>query len=300
MTIVAGADVGGTKTVALVGMPDAVAGRATGPGAAVRPGRALASVSPIAECVRQALAGAGVLRCKALVVGAAGAGHPTDRTELAQALRIEDLADQIRVTTDLEIAVVAAFGNAPGIVVASGTGSAAVARDRDGVIHRGGGYGWQMGDEGSGYALGRAALGAVGWAQDGRGPATALTAALLAVTRTRDFNALVRWAATAAPGAVASLALPVLEAAKANDSVAESLVEVSARDLVRLAESMLAHFEGEVPVAIALHGGMLRAGMPLRDRVAAAIQAHDRFAMVDHPVEPAQGALTLAAALAAG
>jgi len=300
MTIVAGVDVGGTNTVALVGMPDAVAGRATGPGAAVRPGRALASVSPIAECVRQALARAGVLRCQALVVGAAGAGHPTDRTELAQALRIEDLADQVRVTTDLEIAIIAAFGDAPGIVVASGTGSAAVARDRGGVIHRGGGYGWQMGDEGSGYALGRAALGAVGWAHDGRGPATALTAALLATTRTRDFNALVRWAATAAPGAVASLALPVLEAAAADDAVAQSLVEVSARDLVRLAVSMLAHFEGDGPVAIAMHGGMLRVGPSLRDAVARAIQANDRFALVDRPVEPAQGALTLAAALAAG
>ncbi len=300
MTIVAGVDVGGTKTVAVVGMPDAVAGRGTGPGAAVRPGRALASVSPIAECVRQALAQAGVLRCKALVVGAAGAGHPTDRTELAQALRIEDLADQVRVTTDLEIAIVAAFGDEPGIVVASGTGSAAVARDRAGVIRRGGGYGWQMGDEGSGYAIGRAALGAVGWAHDGRGPATALAAALLAATRTRDYNALVRWAATAAPGAVASLALPVLEAAQADDPVAQGIVEAGTRDLVRLAESMLAHFEGDAPVAIALHGGMLRAGMPLRDALAAAIQANDRFALVDHPVEPAQGALTLAAALAAG
>jgi len=299
MTIVAGVDVGGTKTVALVGMPDAVTGQATGPGAAVRPGRALASVSPIAECVRQALARAGVLRCQALVVGAAGAGHPTDRTELAQALRIEDLADQVRVTTDLEIAIVAAFDHEPGIVLASGTGSAAVARDRSGVIHRGGGYGWQMGDEGSGYSLGRAALGAVGLAHDGRGPATALTAALLAATRTRDFHALIRWAATAAPGAVASLALPVLEAAKAGDPIAQNLVDGGARDLARLAESMLAHFEGGAPVAIAMHGGMLRTGMPLRNAVAAAIQANDRFALVERPVEPAQGALALAATLVA-
>lgn len=298
--MVAGVDAGGTKTVAVVGMPNDIAGRASGPGAAVRPGRALASVSAIAGCLRRALAQAGRLRCQALVVGAAGTGHPADQRELAQALRLEDLADRVRVTTDLEIALVAAFGDESGIVLAAGTGSAAVARDAHGVTHRGGGYGWQMGDEGSGYALARAALGAVGRAQDGRGQATTLTAGLLEASRSRDFDSLVRWAATATPGAVASLAQRVLLAADQGDVVASGLVDSAARDLAALAEMMLAHFTTDAPVPIALHGGMLHPGSSLGRALSGNIRADQRFALVEDLVDPAVGALSLATRLPEG
>ena len=297
MTIVVGVDVGGSKTTALVGSAESISGEATGPGAAIRPGRALASVGPIAECIRHALARAGMLRSEALVIGAAGAGHSSERGELAQAMRSEDLAGRVRITTDLEIALVAAFGSQPGIVLSAGTGSAAMGRDSTGTIHRSGGYGWQMGDEGSGYALGRAALGAVGRANDGRAPATALTEGLLEATHCRDFRALVRWASTAAPGAVASVAQAVLQAAAGGDEVATAIVEQAAQDLMRLAESMLSHFGKGESVPVVLHGGVLRPGQPLRNTTLAAIQATGRFAVDDHTIEPAKGALVLAEAL---
>jgi N-acetylglucosamine kinase-like BadF-type ATPase len=297
MTIVTGVDVGGTKTTALVGSAESVSGQAAGPGAAIRPGRALASVGPIAECIRQALARAGVLRAEALVIGAAGAGHPSERGELAQAMRSEDLAGRVRVTTDLEIALVAAFGDQRGIVLSAGTGSAAVGRDSTSTIHRSGGYGWQMGDEGSGYALGRAALGAVGRARDGRAPATALTEGLLEATRCRDLGALVRWASTATPGAVASLAHTVLEAAAGEDEVATAIVDQASQDLARLAEGMLSHFGADEPVPLVLHGGVLRPGQPLHDATLAALSTTDRFRVEERTIDPAKGALVLAEAL---
>lgn len=300
MTFVTGVDVGGTKTTALVGSSESIAGHATGPGAAIRPGRALASVGPIAECIRHALAKAGALRSEALVIGAAGAGHPTERGELAQAMRSEDLANRVRVTTDLEIALVAAFGSQPGIVLSAGTGSAAVGRDAAGAVHRSGGFGWQMGDEGSGYALGRAALGAVGQAVDNRGPVTALTQGLLEATRCRDLRALVRWAGTATPGAVASLARAVLHAAAGGDPVATAIVDQGAQDLKRLAESVLPHFEGDQPVPIVLHGGVLRPNQPLRMATVAALRTIGRVAVDDRVIEPAKGALVLAEELLEG
>ena len=58
--------------------------RADGPGAAVRPGRALASATVIAEVVRRALAGAGRLTGDVLLVGAAGAGREPERDELRE------------------------------------------------------------------------------------------------------------------------------------------------------------------------------------------------------------------------
>src|SRR5688572_7084486 len=123
MPILIGADVGGSKTAVGVSEGGDVLARADGPGAAVRPGRALASASVIAEVVRRALAERGRLAGDVLVVGAAGAGRDPERDELRRALRAESLADRVLVTTDIEIALAGAFEQGPGIVVSAGTGS---------------------------------------------------------------------------------------------------------------------------------------------------------------------------------
>ena len=126
--ILVGADVGGSKTAVGVSDGETILSRADGGGAAVRPGRALASASVIAEVVRQALAGAGRLTADVLYIGAAGAGREPERDELRKALRAENLAPKVMVATDIEIALAAAFDDGPGIVVSAGTGSVAVGR----------------------------------------------------------------------------------------------------------------------------------------------------------------------------
>src|SRR5919206_2826411 len=93
-----GADVGGTKTAVGVSIDGKIVGRAEGRGAAVRPGRALASASTIVEVVRRALSAAGRLTGDVLVVGAAGAGRQTEQEELRTALRGENLVSHIIVT----------------------------------------------------------------------------------------------------------------------------------------------------------------------------------------------------------
>ncbi|HEX6645233.1 MAG TPA: BadF/BadG/BcrA/BcrD ATPase family protein [Gemmatimonadales bacterium] len=256
MTILIGADVGGTKTAAAVERDGVIAGRAEGPGAAVRPGRALASAATIAETVRRALAEAGALQGDVLVVGAAGAGREPEARELQQALRGEAVARTVVVTTDIAIALEGALGDGPGIVLAAGTGSIAVGRDASGAMHRAGGYGWQMGDEGSGYAIGRAALGAVSRAEDGRGAATALSAALLGAARCATFDELVRWTATAGPPEVAALAPHVLAAAADGDAVARAIVHYAAEELAGL----VLHLRGKVggDAVVAVTGSLIR------------------------------------------
>src|SRR3954469_5677036 len=96
--VLIGADVGGTKTAVAVSRDGKIVGRADGPGAALRPGRALVSSSAIADVVRQALAAAGLLMGDVLVVGAAGAGREPEREELRKALRGENVATTVVVT----------------------------------------------------------------------------------------------------------------------------------------------------------------------------------------------------------
>jgi N-acetylglucosamine kinase-like BadF-type ATPase len=238
-------DAGGTKTVAAVAQEGKELARETGPAGTVRPGRVLASATAIASTVRQALARVGKVRADKMV--GAGVGRDEERKALHAALRAEGIAAAVHITTDIEIALEAAYGKGPGIVLLAGTGSFAIARLADGSLKRQGGYGWQMGDEGSGYALGRSALTAAGRAFDGRGPATGLSVAILESARLGTFNELVRWSVTALPTEVAGLALPVLRLAREGDKVALELAEQSARDLVALVIPLLDSFGGKAP-----------------------------------------------------
>jgi N-acetylglucosamine kinase-like BadF-type ATPase len=292
--ILIGVDVGGTKTAAGVADGEQIVARADGPGAAVRPGRALASAGVIAEVVRRALAAAGRLTGDVLYVGAAGAGREPERDELRKALRGESMATTVVVATDIEISLAAAFDDGPGIVVSAGTGSVAVGRDGAGRQHRLGGYGWQMGDEGSGYAIGRAALGAVSRAADGRSPRTALSERILAASRSEDFDALVRWAAGASPAEVAALAPHVLEVAAQGDPLAQGIADYAARELTQLAICLLPLMQVQPPVGVAITGGLLSSEGPLRRSVLARLREEPGLRPVDMQVDAVLGAVRLA------
>ena len=285
--IVIGADAGGTKTATAVWRDGTLVARGSGGPGAVRPGRALAAASAIIDACRQALSAVRLARGDALVVGAAGVGRPSERDELAQALRAEGLCDRVVVVTDIELVLAAAFDHGPGIALAAGTGSIAVARSPGGTLLRSGGHGWQMGDEGSGYAIGRAALAAVSRAQDGRGPATALAALLPGAARVPDFDALVSWAANATPAQVASLAPAVLGAA--DDAVAAGIVSTAAGELATLVTSLRARAAQPGPVPVAFAGSLL-AQESFRAKVSAALSAVDGVDVRDGVVQPLEGA----------
>src|SRR6185312_16103309 len=188
----------------------------------------------------------------------------------------------------------AAFDEGPGIVVSAGTGSVAVGRDRSGERHRIGGYGWQMGDEGSGYAIGRASLGAVSRAVDGRSPPTALSERLLRATRSTDFDALVRWAAGASPAEVAALAPHVLAVAAAGDPLAQGIADYAARELSQLAICLIPKMDITPPIPVAVTGGLLSADQPLRKTLLAKLAEESVFQPKDSPVDAVAGALLLA------
>src|SRR2546422_3679742 len=86
--ILLGADAGGSHSAVAIGREDGtVLGRAEGPGAAMRPGGAAASVVVLADIARRAATQAVVsLPVDRAVVGAAGAGRAQEQQELAAAL----------------------------------------------------------------------------------------------------------------------------------------------------------------------------------------------------------------------
>lgn len=294
--IVVGVDAGGTKTVVVILEEERVLARSTGPGAKMRTGKGISCATTIAEVARRALAETGRLRADLMVAGVAGAGREEEREELRQALRAETVTERILVTGDTELALAAAFGDQPGIVVTAGTGSMAVARDPFGRLHRAGGYGWQMGDEGSGYAIGRAALGAVGRAADGRSPRTDLTNLIFAATRSESMDMLVRWAAAAGPPEVAALAPSVFAAVQQGDTVAGGILDYAARELAAMVHRLLPNFGADVraPVEVAFNGGLLFHEGPLYRLLATKLAEEPRLRLHEQALDAATGAFHLA------
>ena len=297
-----GVDTGGTHTTVIVGHRDlTVLARAEGPGAAMRPEGAEHSAVVIAETARRAAGLAGVeLPADRLVVGAAGAGRAREQRALEAALMARGVARQARAMSDGEIALAAAFGavDGAGIFINAGTGSVAFARDPQGQVHRSGGFGWQLGDEGGGYWLGRRALQAASRAYDGRGEGSTLLSRLLAALGLTDFDTLIGWATLATPAQVAALAPHVLNAAREGEAVAQHTVDDAARELVALVRVLARHFPAGKPLAVATGGGLLRPTSPLLAAFRAALAADlPRAILASGPVDAPLGALRLAAEL---
>lgn len=299
MSIFVGVDAGASRSTAFVADGALkVLGRASGAPGALRPGAVGESSEAILDTVRRALAEGSADRARALVVGAAGAGREPERSDLERALAAAGIAETVRVTTDIEIALVAGLGREPGILLLAGTGSGACARLPGGEIRRTGGHGWQFGDEGSGYWLARAGLSAVVRASDGRGPPTALTAALAQVAGVEGEAVLLSWARSAPRGVVADLARVVQEVAARGDDIARGLVQEAARDLASHVGALLPHFPEDAPVAVALAGGLLRPDSPVRTAATNLLRRElPRVRTLEGLVEPPRGALQLAAGL---
>ena len=299
-TIILGVDVGGSHSAAAIAQPDfVILGRADGPGVPMRAGGAAATAAAVADVTTRAAHAAGVtLPVDRAMVGAAGAGRALERRELKQALAAHGLARSLEVVTDGEIALAAAFGTEPGVLINAGTGSIAYARDKQGRLRRSGGYGWQLSDEGGGYWIGRRTLGVAAKARDGGGEGSTLLTRLLVALKLREFDDLVRWAAAATPPQVAALAPHLMTAAAAGDPTAQRITVEAAVELVQLVQVVEPMFPPDDPLPVAAAGGLLRPGSPLLDAFAVRLMtAVPRAQLRDVTVDAPLGALRLAAEL---
>ena len=94
-------------------------------------------------------------RVDALTLGGTRLGGAEGRAALTRLLK--PLAPRVSVVPDFELAHAAAFGAGPGVLLVASTGSIAFARGADGTSRRAGGLGPLLGDEGSGFWLGKSA-----------------------------------------------------------------------------------------------------------------------------------------------
>ena len=154
-----GIDGGGTKTTCAVGDETRrLAATTAGPSNIVRVGE-MQTRESLHRVVRQACAAAGITpdQVSCTCVGGSGAARP-ELAAIVHAILAELLSSPIKVVGDMEIALEAAFGDGPGVIVIAGTGSIAYGRDDNGKTARAGGWGFEIGDEGSAHWIGRTPL----------------------------------------------------------------------------------------------------------------------------------------------
>lgn len=294
----AGIDGGGTKTAAVVVDADGVER-----GRAVAGSSNFAAVGPAAALheIRVALGGAvelagGALPVAGVWIGLAGIGRPGDGDMLLPEL--SRMADVVQLTNDAEL-LLSAWGTSPGVGLIAGTGSIALARDAAGQIHRAGGWGHIIGDEGSGYDLGRQALQAASHAADGRGPETALLAAILDRWQLVDPSGMITQVYLNGDKAtIAELSSLVFGCAAEGDRVARRIVARGATGLSEIAIAA-ANALGSSPAAVplALGGGLMLHNAGYRAMVLRRIRRRRPLASVALVEDPALSAARAAVAL---
>lgn len=295
---VVGLDAGGTRTRAvLASVRD---GRPRGEGAA-GPGNALTVPVPqLTDHLAEALAQAVPERLRGRVVAVAGGFAGASRTAadepgrlnahsaLATALRRLGIAAvSVEVYSDIEAAFASAPGTpADGLALVAGTGAVAARITDRRCTATAGGDGWLLGDDGSGFWIGREAVRSALRMADGRGGSTVLAALVgrayglpddvlpgggeaegpaftsrgqREVYRMRLLPAVM----AQPPIRLAGLAPLVSEAARGTDAVATAILREAANQLTDTVRALGCR-PGERLVAT---GGLLGAGGPLTEAV---------------------------------
>jgi N-acetylglucosamine kinase-like BadF-type ATPase len=236
-----GFDGGGSKTECVLADAEGrIAARATaGPSNPLRTGyaRAWFALSEAGDRVLEA-AKIRASDITAICAGLGGAGRTGVVRRVTSFLRGSYPNAVIEVTTDLEIALEAAFGAGEGIILLAGTGSAAFGRDTSGRSARAGGKGPWVSDEGSAFDIGRQAVRAVTLAEEHRGPASKLSERLFALHQCRAWDSLSERIAKN-PDDVFPKTFPlVAELADKGDTVSREIMTQAAASLVDLAAAV--------------------------------------------------------------
>jgi len=303
VAIFLGIDGGGSKTSCLIGDETSVLGVGTG-GASnvVRVGEEQARES-LATAIRQACRVANLERSHIsnVCVGLAGAARP-EISELVKDMVSEVIVgeikpSEIKVVGDMVIALEAAFGSGPGVIVIAGTGSIAYGRNSEGQTARAGGWGFAISDEGSGHWIGRTAVAAAIGAWDEHPEQNVrLIEILLKSWHLETIEQLVPAANATPPPDFAALFPSVLALADSGDRIARDVLTQAGTHLANLAGILFRRlFQNSDTVPVAMSGGVFGSSVLVRQFFYNSLcSGHPNAVLNPSVIEPVRGALELA------
>lgn len=185
----------------------------------------------------------------------AGADRLNEREKIHQSFAGSKLFDKIIIQSDAHAALAAGVWGNSGTLLIAGTGSIVYGWDGE-QYFRVGGWGYLLGDEGSGFYLGKLAIRSILESHDAKLPMRPFQQHILThfhVQHPPDIISKI-YSHKAPVSHIASICNEVLSAFESGDKVASEIVQLTQDELFRLIRLAQSQMDMEKPLV--LHGGL--------------------------------------------
>lgn len=252
-----GIDGGGTKTTAVIGDESghllAVAKGSSGNLTAISTEQLYTLIN---ELINQLLIKTGVAftDVETVFTAMAGADRQAEQQKIYDAFKQSPVLEKLKIQSDIHAALAAGTWGREGTLLIAGTGAIIFGYEQQKTF-RVGGWGYLLGDEGSGYHLGKLAIRSVLKAHDDKRPLKPFQEKILCHFNVLSPDQLITkvYGSTNPVTAISSVSRIVLDAFT-EDLLAKSMVSAVQEALLELIESAYSRIDRTKPVV--LHGGL--------------------------------------------
>lgn len=236
-------------------------------------------------------------RCVGIGIGAAGISNPESVSKFNQCLEKLGVTDiPVSIVSDAETALYGAIGKGEGIILISGTGSVCFGRNEKGTMHQVAGEGHLIGDEGSGYAIGRDILTAVVRQLDGRGEKTELTTLLARKVGLDSLTKIIQYVYgdDSNKTKIAAIAPLIIEAYNNHDKLACEIINKSINSLLEQVICVIKKLDMQEAI-VAFSGSILEHMDMISERVRKQLKKEFKnLSLIEAKSDALDGALYLA------
>jgi N-acetylglucosamine kinase-like BadF-type ATPase len=234
------------------------------------------------------------------VIGIAGLDTSRDRAIIEELVQKALLGARIHSKTvtvhnDGMMTLLGSVGDGSAVLVSSGTGSIVLGKTKDGRQTRVGGWGHRIGDDGSGFAIGQAALRHVFRAVDGCDPPSGIQDALLKELQLDSVADLMAWiySDSYSVDRVAGLAPVVFQLAHARDETAFRILRQAGNDLASACSVAIEHLGlDDEPFDLVIAGSILQKDTLVCDAMMESLSArYSTFHVVQSIHDPIYSAI---------
>lgn len=212
-----------------------------------------------------------------------------DKKQKAHDLLVQKYGDVIFVTNDAMLGLYSALEGGDGILIIAGTGSIGYLK-KDGELHRFGGWGHLINDDGSGYSIALRAIRKITYSFDTRNPETPLKKAIFAELNISSLRELIDFTYRSDKGQIASLVPTIVKTAEEGDEEAAEIFEWAGRSLSTLCTGLCTYYGVENPT-IALSGSVIKKIPQVKDTFIKKIRGKIAdFTIKDGDFSPAKAA----------
>ncbi|MGI2293170.1 N-acetylglucosamine kinase [Paenibacillus sp. GXUN7292] len=281
MSYVIGIDGGGTKTEVVIADLELTELHRFSAGAINLNGKSEAGVQQSFQDIASQMISRNMdwADCKYAAIGAAGISNPLVKAQLEKFVREMGYTGPLTIVGDQVTALYGAHRagkGSSGVILIAGTGSICFGKSKSGSMHRVGGFGYLLDDEGSGYSIGRDILSAVLQASDGRAEPTIFQQLVFEKLQLSTIQEIVGfvYAPSTSKGDIAAIAPLLSTALDAHDHAALKIADKSAASLVELVIPIMNQFGAEEGAPIAFAGSVLLKNNRIQKAVVEQLRMH--------------------------